>query len=137
LHNAHGVLEDGDTVVVSLSYRPAAHGMHDVAPTPEYLPGPHTVHGVLAPSRSAYPAKQLMQPTVPVLDSVYEPAAEYWPEAHDLHAVAALLSWSCSPAAHLVHVDAPAAAYVPDPHFTHDALPTVAWKKPTAQSAHA
>ena len=111
--------------------------MHDVAPTPEYLPGPHTVHGVLAPSRSAYPAKQLMQPTVPVLDSVYEPAAEYWPEAHDLHAVAALLSWSCSPAAHLVHVDAPAAAYVPDPHFTHDALPTVAWKRPTAQSAHA
>jgi len=111
--------------------------MHDVAPTPEYLPGPHTVHGVLAPSRSAYPAKQLMQPTVPVLDSVYEPAAEYWPEAHDTHGVAALLSSSCSPAAHLVHVDAPAAAYVPDPHFTHDALPTVAWKKPTAQSAHA
>ena len=71
------------------------------------------MHGVLGPSRSANPAKQLMQPTVPVLDRVYDPAAEYRPEAHDTHAVAALLSWSCSPAAHVVQADAPAGAYVP------------------------
>ena len=63
-----------------------------------------------------------MQPTVPVLDSVYEPAAEHWPEAHDTHGVAALLSWSCSPAAHLVHADAPAAAYVPELHGAHAEL---------------
>lgn len=78
-----------------------------------------------------------MQPTVPVLAKLYDPSAEYRPCTQATQAVAALLSWSCSPAAHLVHCAAPAGAYVPAPHFVHDVFPLVAWKKPTAQSKHA
>ena len=52
-HSTHGVLDEGDTVRVSLSYLPFAHASHVVAFTPEYLPALHTVHGVDGPSRSA------------------------------------------------------------------------------------
>ena len=49
----HGVLAEGNTVAVSLSYCPFGHAVHVVAPPPAYLPDAHTVHGVDGPSRSA------------------------------------------------------------------------------------
>ena len=68
---------------------------------------------MVGPSVSTHPVTQEMHPIV--VASVYDPTPAYVPEAQLTHAVAGLLSLSCSPNPQSVQLVAAAGEYWPEP----------------------
>ena len=109
-------LHTGDDRPGTAPYRPAAHKMHDAAPTSEYLPAAHKdAVALVDPAAHAYPAVQL-----PLHAGDERPGtAPYRPAAHAaVHAAdVSRVPFPNRPAGQSTHCPAPDRLYRPTPHI--------------------
>jgi len=148
-----------------LEYIPAAQAVHDVAPTPAYIPAGQPEQPSLEPAGRCVPASQKVEqalaplalnwPTVQLVQNPDAALAENWPATHFVHAIDAILFWNI-PTGQLVHskeepvklwyfpleqilqlVEPGAAENFPAAQVPHEAPPGLDWYEPGAHREQA